>query len=386
MEGEIGNFIRVWASVFASVFYCYAVARIVAKGFIRLVMFFPVVHLFLVLPFTLTSVHLGCPTLFFISWLANFKLLLLAFGNGPLSEPSLSMGRFVILACFPVKVQENQNPSQPKSESRRLNGSPIKEEAHSSPKYYNSGLRKLSYFAREGLILAFLLRLGHWRKHVNPNIFLFCICMYVYIGLDLMLGIVASIGQFLLGIELEIPFNAPYLSTSLKDFWGQRWNRMASDILRSVVFGPIFKYSSRKVGLKWALIQALLATFLVSAMMHELILYYLGRTRPKCGTTLFFLIHGILLVVEAALKKKFNAKWALPQLITGPLIFGFMILTFVWLILPEVLEYEVDARALEEYDALGQFLKDLGIFLKESCYNCFLFFSEVVATYSYNII
>lgn len=372
MEGEIGNFIRAWASIFASVFYCYAVARIVAKGetIIRLTMFIPVVCLFLLLPFTLTSVHLGCPTVFFISWLANFKLLLLAFGRGPLSDHALSMGQFIIIACFPVVVQENQTLKQAQGLSQHTDdGNPIKQDCHSAPEYCNTRyLKKCSLFAMRPIILAVILSLAPWREHLNPNIVLFCVCMYLYVGLDLMLGILASIGQILLGIELEAPFNAPCLSTSLKEFWGERWNRVASNILRSAVFEPVRHYSPRKMGPKW--FPAIIGTFIVSAIMHELLLFYLLRTRPTCRATLFFLLHGIFLVVETELKKKIIAKkWSLPQLISGPLISGFVFLTFMWLVLPEVVEYNVDARALEEYAALGQFLKDLGIFWKQSSHH-----------------
>ena len=109
MEGEIWNFMRVWASTIASVSYSYAVARIVGKGFLRLITFS-----WFSLSLSLGSVHLGCPTVFFISWLANFNLLLLAFGNGPLSQPSLSLCRFVCIACFPIEVrEEDKKPSEP---------------------------------------------------------------------------------------------------------------------------------------------------------------------------------------------------------------------------------------------------------------------------------
>ncbi|KAJ6779053.1 LONG-CHAIN-ALCOHOL O-FATTY-ACYLTRANSFERASE 3-RELATED [Salix koriyanagi] len=39
---------------------------------------------------------------------------------------------------------------------------------------------------------------------------------------------VAYMVRILSGLELEPQFNDPYLSTSLQDFWGRRWNLMCA--------------------------------------------------------------------------------------------------------------------------------------------------------------
>lgn len=39
--------------------------------------------------------------------------------------------------------------------------------------------------------------------------------------------------------HLQPPFRQPYLSTSLSDFWGRRWNRPQSQLLRILVFEPV---------------------------------------------------------------------------------------------------------------------------------------------------
>ena len=84
MEGEIYNFIKVWLSVFVCLSYCYTISKKVSEGLSRLLCVLPIVCLFLFLPLDLHSIHLGGTTAFFIAWLANFKLLLFAFGRGPL--------------------------------------------------------------------------------------------------------------------------------------------------------------------------------------------------------------------------------------------------------------------------------------------------------------
>ncbi|EEF34437.1 hypothetical protein RCOM_1184880 [Ricinus communis] len=114
MEGEIQNFIWVWITVFISLCYCYAIGKFISKGTKRLLFILPVVCFFLYLPLNLFSPHLGGTTAFFIAWLANFKLLLFAFGKGPLSsDPSISLPLFTAVSCLPIKIQK-ENPS-PKS-------------------------------------------------------------------------------------------------------------------------------------------------------------------------------------------------------------------------------------------------------------------------------
>ena len=104
----MNNFINVWLSVFISLCYCYSIGKFVPKGILRLFGVLPIVCLFLLLPLNFSSIHLGGTFAFFIAWLANFKLLLFAFGKGPLSSnPSISLGHFIAFACLPIKIQQN---------------------------------------------------------------------------------------------------------------------------------------------------------------------------------------------------------------------------------------------------------------------------------------
>ncbi|KAI8885021.1 hypothetical protein K501DRAFT_332192, partial [Backusella circina FSU 941] len=70
--------------------------------------------------------------------------------------------------------------------------------------------------------------------------------------------------QILWGIRTLRCFNAPYLATSPKDFWGQRWNL----IVRNLFHKQVFKKSSGS--LAWNGFKA----FLISASMHEIIMTF----------------------------------------------------------------------------------------------------------------
>lgn len=112
------------------------------------------------------------------------------------------------------------------------------------------------------------------------------------------------------------------------------------------------------VDYRYAPLPAVFGTFVVSAIMHELIFYYLGRVRPTWEITSFFLLHGICLMVEIAVKKQLKLRRGLPRLFTGLLTVGFVMFTAFWLFLPPLLRCHADIRAFEEYAALGHFVKD----------------------------
>ena len=40
---------------------------------------------------------------------------------------------------------------------------------------------------------------------------------------------------------LQPHFDSPYLATSLRDFWGRRWNLTAANTLRFLVYEPILQ-------------------------------------------------------------------------------------------------------------------------------------------------
>ncbi|KAM4072817.1 hypothetical protein ACB094_11G168200 [Castanea mollissima] len=296
MEGEINNFIKVWFSVLVCLSYCYAINKIVSKGPSRLICFLPIVCIFLFLPLSLYTIHLGGATAFFIAWLANFKLLLFAFGKGTLcSHPSISLGHFVALAGLPIKIQQNTSPNpleKPQNTQNKINPSPL------------------------CILMVIMFRVYDYGDQIHPKLILILYCFHIYFSLEIILAIVVTLAQALVGLELDPQFNEPYLSTSLQDFWGRRWNLMVTSILRVTVYNPTHR------------------SMTLSGLMHELIFYYMGRLRPTWEIMCFFLLHGFCLVVEIVLKKSFftaGGGWRLPCLISGTLTLGFMINTSLWL-------------------------------------------------------
>ncbi|XP_038903324.1 acyl-CoA--sterol O-acyltransferase 1-like [Benincasa hispida] len=317
MEGEIINLTKVWLTVCISLCYCHTAGKLISPGAGRFLAIAPVVVLFFLLPLQLTSIHLGGATAFFVAWLANFKLLLFAAGDGPLSTtPPLPLRRFLALSCLPIKILQNPSEkSSPKNRSEILNEKP----------------KSLLNYSIKALIVGLMVKLYDYSEFIHPKVLLFIYSWHIYFLLEIILAITQFFGRNLLGIELEPQFRDPYYSTSLQDFWGRRWNLMATNILQPTVYKPTVKIASKVIGRMWAPLPAVMATFLVSAMMHELIFYYLGRMKPNWEPTWFFVIHGIALTVEILVKKMVGEKFRLPAAVSVPVTLVLIFSTKIWL-------------------------------------------------------
>ncbi len=117
----------------------------------------------------------------------------------------------------------------------------------------------------------------------------------------------------MLGFELPINFNAPYLSSSIKEFWG-RWHISLSGWLRDYVYIPLGGNRCSKLKRDFNL----LATFLVSGIWHG----------ASWTFILWGLIHGACQVGENRLKELFSGK-RLPKAAAG--VITFCIVSFAWL-------------------------------------------------------
>ncbi|KAK9268220.1 hypothetical protein L1049_010663 [Liquidambar formosana] len=187
-------------------------------------------------------------------------------------------------------------------------------------------------------------------------------CLHLYFTLEIMLAMASAPARFLLGLKLEPQFNNPHLSTSLQDFWGKRWNIMVTNILRPTVYNPLFRFSTRLLGPQWAPLPSVFGAFVVSAAMHELIFYYMGRLRPTGMVSCYFILHG----------KLFDGRFRLPPLVSRPLTVGFVVFSSFRLLVPELIRCNVDVRSFEEYAALGAFVKDIGRTLAFSSFKAML--------------
>ncbi|KAB2033007.1 hypothetical protein E1A91_D05G432500v1 [Gossypium mustelinum] len=336
MEIEHYNFIKVWILAIISLCYCYYISSKLPKGIFKLISLTPIFIFFLYLPLTISTAYLAGITAFFLSWLANFKLLLLCFDQPPLSPPPSNLFHFISLASLPIKSKQ-KTPSQNKSQQPQ----------------------RSILFAIKVLILALLYHCYGHKQNLHKNVVLVMFCVRIYIELELALALAATLARAMFGFEIEPQFNEPYLATSLQDFWGRRWNLMVTSILRPTVYYPIRRISTRLLGSRWSSLPAVVAVFVVSGLMHELIFYYMTRVAPTWEVARFFILHGVAVVAEVVVKKVVPDKMRLHPVVSGALALGFVAVTAVWLFLPQLVRNGVDEKNIGEYSKLMDLIKGL---------------------------
>lgn len=111
---------------------------------------------------------------------------------------------------------------------------------------------------------------------------------------------------------------------------------MVTSILRPTVYDPVRRRFGQFAGM--------LATFLVSGVVHEVIFFYLTRVEPTWEVTWFFVLHGVCTAAEVAVKKAIGDRWRLHRAVSGPLTLLFVALTAVWLFFPQFIRNGVDQR------------------------------------------
>ncbi|XP_074320197.1 long-chain-alcohol O-fatty-acyltransferase-like [Silene latifolia] len=358
----IKSLIKVWSIIFASLCYCYFISSKLPKGKLRLLSLIPIICLYILLPLSIYPVLPTGITSFFITWLASSKLLLFAFDLGPLTvpkgtekgtkegsdvhnlendrEPIKSLFRFMFIAAFPVKGNDQTTLAKKPTKVIPLN------------------------FWSKTLISSILITIcDRYKIQLHPGVTFVIYCVLLYLLVDLVIDIANKLVGPLLHVELVPPSDEPYMSTSLQDFWGRRWNLMVTDTLRHTVYKPVRVFSSKYVGKDLALGLAQATSFLVSGLVHELIFYYMTRVRPSWEVTWFFVLHGVCVVVEVVVKNGLGRKVRLGRVVTGPLTIGFVMATAYLWFFPPLTRNQVDIRTIEEFKTFYGFVK--GIFISD---------------------
>ncbi|KAG8062383.1 hypothetical protein GUJ93_ZPchr0003g18557 [Zizania palustris] len=327
-SGELRSLVAVGAAVSAAMWYARFTARNVRPGLPRLAAFLPVCSILPVLPFAFVAIHTRGISGFFLAWLAEFKLLLLASGQGPL-DPSLPLPTFIAIAAFPVRRRDPKNAQ-------------------------GSGLDLLTSAVYVALLAAIVSLYEH-KERMNPYVLLVLYSLHMYLALELVLASAAAAVHTVMGMDLEPQFDRPYLSANLRDFWGRRWNLSVPAVLRPCVSRPVRAH----VGAAGA---GVLAAFLVSGLMHELMFYYITLQPPTGEATAFFTLHGVCTVAEGWWAK--HKGWPRPPgAVATTLTLAFVLATGFWLFFPPITRPGADKVLIAECEAMVAFVRDAGSWL-----------------------
>ncbi|KAJ3694013.1 hypothetical protein LUZ60_009493 [Juncus effusus] len=327
LQSDLKTLPKIITTVLISIIYARFSSSILRPGFFRFLSLLPVIFLLPFLPFSFSVIHFRGMSGFLLSWLCVFKLLLLSFGHGPLNT-SLSLIQFVCLATLPVKLRNNNSKSENTFSPRLIYSTAIK-----------------------AALLSALFSVYRYKNELNFYVLLLVYCIHMYLFLDLFLSIFAITSR-MLGMELDPQFNKPYFATSLRDFWGRRWNLMVSAILRPSIYEPIKSHFGPGIGV--------LAAFLVSGIMHEIMFYYNNLRKPTGEVTWFFILHGICVVGEWWWIKKMKW-WAPPRVVGTVITLGFVLLSAFRLFFPPLIRGKRDEKLLMEVSAMIALIKETSL-------------------------
>ncbi|KAM0873158.1 hypothetical protein ACQ4PT_038205 [Festuca glaucescens] len=324
---DLRSLALVSAVVTVAMCYVRLAARRLRPGLPRLAAFFPVLAILPFLPLAFRAVQMRIISGFFLAWLAEFKLLLLANGQGPL-HPSLPLPTFVAVASGPIRLRADK-PAQ------------------TSP----WGLGLVSSAVMTAL-LAVVVSLYSYKEEMNQYLLLTLYASHIYLTLELVLAFMAAAARTVLGLDLEPQFDRPYLSSSLRDYWGRRWNLSVPAVLRPCVYRPVRAWlGSAPAGV--------LATFVVSGLMHELMICYITLRPPTGEATVLFVLHGACAVAETWWARH-DKWWRPPRLAATPLALVFVTTTAFCLFFPPIMRHGADKVIIAECEEAVAFLRDVG--------------------------
>ncbi|AED96616.1 wax synthase-like protein [Arabidopsis thaliana] len=331
MEEEIKSLINVGFLTIISVSYCYCLPPRIKSGVLRLLSIFPVCVLLVVLPLFFSFSIFTSTTAFFLSAIANSRLILFSFDQGPLFPLPSNLFRFTCFTCFPIQRQQN-----PKSQDH------------------------LSTYVFPVKIAIFVVLLYVHNDIQNlPRTFLLCLHpLYVYLLLEILLTLLRILMTIILGCDLEPHFHEPYLATSLQDFWGRRWNLIVSASLRAIVYTPVRRVCQRVMSSDYAMLIGVFATFVTSGVAHEVVFFYITRAMPTGEVALFFLLHGVCTVAEVAAKRTaFVRRWPVRPVVSWMFTIAFVNVTAGWLFFPQLIRNNLGERCSNEISLLIDFFR-----------------------------
>jgi alginate O-acetyltransferase complex protein AlgI len=146
-------------------------------------------------------------------------------------------------------------------------------------------------FTRIGIGFGLLLLGQYTRSQSNVPAFLTHLLMLAGLSFVLHFGILNLSTGFWrwLGADVKELFRSPYQAKSLQEFWGRRWNLAFSEMTALVVYRPLKD--------RYGKTQAMMASFLVSGILHEIAISFpvkAGYGLPLC----YFVLHGLVMYAE----------------------------------------------------------------------------------------
>jgi hypothetical protein len=128
-------------------------------------------------------------------------------------------------------------------------------------------------------------------------------------GVVLVYGLASGVAEWLrsiyllIGVAVPPIHRSPLASRSLREFWGDRWNRVVGRWLREAIFLPLARRRRTAEGSTLA--------FVASALLHGYATTAAIGPAKAVPMIAFFLLHGVLVLIERALRvERWPDAWA----------------------------------------------------------------------------
>ncbi|KAG2429869.1 hypothetical protein HXX76_010649 [Chlamydomonas incerta] len=150
------------------------------------------------------------------AWLGNFKLLAYSANRGPLAHPGLSAGQWLLMLLLPFfPAKRGHRRAKAGGVLLALGGN------------IALGLALTAFLTSPAGAASSVLR------HTGY-------ALYVFVAASLLLDCAMPLGCAALNhMDLQPSMDNPFVSTSVREFWGRRYNQIVSAILQDTVYLPI---------------------------------------------------------------------------------------------------------------------------------------------------
>lgn len=341
----------LWLWVVATVALCgvamsvaFLVVRRLPAGLPRMLALGPFLPAFVVMNGLVPSASARAALSFTFCWATPCKLLLLCFGC-VVDWPAWALSRFsyfLLAFLLPVRIKG------PAAATTTDDGA--------TPSHLSKHLPALA------CKLSVLLCLVSFYDLTPEPITHPLHCLVLFLVLDLPHRTASILLHAVFRVDVHPTFHKPWLSPSLTDFWGKRWNLTANALLRHTVYNPLINHLSkapfstaqpRNAPLPLCIrLVAVCATFLTSGLLHELLYFSLTQAaRPTWEVTAFFVLHGFATSIEITLRRAcpHHFVFKLPEPVKVLLTVGFLYATAAWLFFSPLVSSQVFLKCTSEF-------------------------------------
>ncbi|XP_024544687.1 acyl-CoA--sterol O-acyltransferase 1 isoform X2 [Selaginella moellendorffii] len=300
--------------------FAYIVLLRLPVGIPRLVALLPWIVLLYRSAWDVPTIHLRAVLSFFFLWMIPSKLLLLCWNLGAVQDPSVTASFPRFFAAMALSINIPRSLIDASSNAAESNAAPAPDDRSAPISWKSSWIWLQESLAWQAVIIrasikvllvVLLFSAYAFRDRGMPELLLYLIySLHIYLACSLIFEAIAAIAAATIGVKLEPQFDKPFLTATM-------------------------------------------AVFLVSGLMHEVIFLYTTKSTPTWQVTGFFLVNGLAMVVEVALRRNFGPLVSkLPKVMCVVITLGFIFTTASLLFFPPLQRPGTCFQALDEFEQM----------------------------------